>query len=131
VRNWTGGTDCRLGGDGCGLREPRTRAHVATIFAGVDIALTEAEVRRDMGLPKRDHIGRILSMQRVRDAWTALRGSAPGEAVVEELYQEFIPRQFSCLLEYSAVIPGVVEAVKLSPSRPENRHDDRLHATDA
>jgi phosphonoacetaldehyde hydrolase len=82
------------------------------VFAGVDIALTEAEARRDMGLPKRDHIGRILSMQRVRDAWTALHGSAPGEAVVEELYQEFIPHQFSCLLEYSAVIPGVVEAVK-------------------
>jgi phosphonoacetaldehyde hydrolase len=82
------------------------------VFAGVDLALTEAETRRDMGLPKRDHIQGILAMPRVRDAWTALRGHVPGEADVDELYREFIPRQFSCLLEYSAVIPGVVDAVE-------------------
>jgi phosphonoacetaldehyde hydrolase len=82
------------------------------VFAGIDLALTEAETRRDMGLPKRDHIQGILAMPRVRDAWTALRGHAPSEADVDALYREFIPRQFSCLLEYSAVLPGVVEAVE-------------------
>lgn len=82
------------------------------VFAQVDVALTEAEARRDMGLPKRDHIRGILSMQRVREAWTALRGRAPNEADVDELYREFIPRQFSCLLEYSTMIPGVVEAIE-------------------
>jgi phosphonoacetaldehyde hydrolase len=87
------------------------------VFAGADFTLTEAEARRDMGLPKRDHIQRILAMPRVRDAWTALRGHAPGEADVEEIYQKFIPLQFSCLLEYSAVIPGVVDAVARFRSR--------------
>jgi phosphonoacetaldehyde hydrolase len=82
------------------------------VFARVDLVLTEAETRRDMGLPKRDHIRRILSMPRVQDAWTALRGHAPNEADVDELYQDFIPRQFSCLLEYSTVIRGVVDAVE-------------------
>jgi phosphonoacetaldehyde hydrolase len=82
------------------------------VFARVDLVLTEAETRRDMGLPKRDHIRRILSMPRVQDVWTALRGRAPNEADVDELYREFIPRQFSCLLEYSTLIPGVVDAVQ-------------------
>jgi phosphonoacetaldehyde hydrolase len=81
------------------------------VFARADLALTEAEARRDMGLPKRDHIQRILAMPRVRDAWTTLRGSTPTEADVDEIYQKFIPLQFSCLLEYSTVIPGVVDAV--------------------
>jgi phosphonoacetaldehyde hydrolase len=82
------------------------------VFARVDLVLTEAETRRDMGLPKREHIRRILSMPRVQDVWTAMRGRAPDEADVDELYQEFIPLQFSCLLEYSTVIPGVVDAVQ-------------------
>ena len=82
------------------------------VFARAEIALTEAEARRDMGLPKKDHIRQILSIARIRDEWSRSRGSAPGEPDVERLYQEFIPLQSSCLLEYSTVIPGVVEATK-------------------
>jgi phosphonoacetaldehyde hydrolase len=82
------------------------------LFARMHITLTEPETRRDMGLPKKDHIRGIMSMPRVRDAWQKLRGSFPSEADVEEMYKEFIPLQFSCLAEYSAVIPGVVEAVR-------------------
>ena len=81
------------------------------VFAGVNLPLTEAEVRRDMGLPKRVHIQRIFALPRVRDAWIALRGHAPAEGDIDELYQVFIPLQLSCLLQYSAVIPGVIEAV--------------------
>jgi phosphonoacetaldehyde hydrolase len=65
-----------------------------------------------MGLPKRDHIRAILSLPRVSGAWQTLRGHAPGEAEVEELYQQFVPLQLSCLAEHSALIPGVLEAVR-------------------
>jgi len=82
------------------------------IFARADIMLTESETRRDMGLPKKDHIRAILSTNRVRDEWMRLHEHVPAEADVEELYRDFIPLQFSCLLEYSAVIPGVVEATE-------------------
>jgi len=80
------------------------------LFAKARITLTESETRRDMGLPKKDHIRGILLMPRVRDAWRELHGYTPGEADVERMYQEFIPLQFSCLAEYSTVIPGVAEA---------------------
>jgi phosphonoacetaldehyde hydrolase len=82
------------------------------VFARVRIAVTESETRRDMGLPKKDHIRGILSIPRVREAWQAVRGKAPDEAVVEEIYSAFIPLQFSCLAEYSGLIPGVLDAVR-------------------
>jgi len=82
------------------------------LFAKMQITLTESETRRDMGLPKKDHIRGILSMPRVRDSWQELRGHTPSEADVEEMYNEFIPLQFSCLAEYSTVIPGVAEALQ-------------------
>lgn len=82
------------------------------VFATVRITLTESETRRDMGLPKKDHIRRILSMPRVREAWQTVRGNIPGEAEVDEIYGAFIPLQFSCLAAYSGLIPGVVDAVQ-------------------
>jgi phosphonoacetaldehyde hydrolase len=81
------------------------------VFSRVHISLADSEIRRDMGLPKKDHIRGILSMPRIRDAWRALRGHTPSEADVDEMYRQFIPLQFSCLAEYSRLIPGVVEAV--------------------
>lgn len=87
------------------------------VFARSGIPLNEAEARRDMGLPKKDHIGRIFSIPRARDAWQSLRGRLPTPADVEEMYQVFIPQQLSCLGEYSTLIPGVVESVQRFRSR--------------
>ena len=85
---------------------------IQQVFASVQIQLSEAEIRRDMGLPKKDHIRQILCIPRVRDAWASLRGRIPTPADVEEMYQLFVPLQFSCLVEYSALIPGVVDSVR-------------------
>src|SRR5262249_39520128 len=82
------------------------------VFARAQLAITEAEARRDMGLPKKDHIRSILGLPRVRNEWTRLRGQVPLDVDVNKLYQDFIPLQFSCLLEYSTVLPGVPEAVE-------------------
>ncbi|HKN75592.1 MAG TPA: phosphonoacetaldehyde hydrolase [Candidatus Acidoferrum sp.] len=82
------------------------------VFAQVGITLSETETRRHMGLPKKDHIGAILSLPRVRDAWQTLRGRFPNDPDVEEIYEHFIPLQLSCLAEHSALIPGVLEAVR-------------------
>jgi phosphonoacetaldehyde hydrolase len=83
------------------------------LFAKLDITLTEQETRQHMGLPKKEHIRGILSMPRIREAWTALRGDVPGVADVDAMYAQFIPLQFSCLEEYSGVIDGVLETVEV------------------
>jgi len=82
------------------------------LFDRIEIKLREAEARQHMGLPKKEHIRGILSMPRVREAWRELQGHVPRDEDVDEMYSEFIPLQFSCLKEYSAVIPGVPEAVE-------------------
>lgn len=82
------------------------------VFACAGVALTELEIRQSMGLPKKDHIRKILSLPRIQEEWQRLHRHRPCEAEVDRLYQDFIPLQFSCLLEYSAVIPGVVEATE-------------------
>jgi phosphonoacetaldehyde hydrolase len=81
------------------------------VFARVDIQLTDVEIRRDMGLPKKDHIGGILGTPRVRDAWQARTGHLPTPSDVEDLYRQFIPLQLSCLAEHSRLIPGVLKSV--------------------
>jgi phosphonoacetaldehyde hydrolase len=82
------------------------------LFSRRHIILTESETRQGMGLPKKEHIRGILSIPRIRNAWRVLRGQTPTDADVDSIYEEFIPLQFSCLDEYSAVIPGVPQAVE-------------------
>lgn len=82
------------------------------VFTGVGIHLTDAEIRRHMGLPKKEHIAAIFSTTRVQEAWRALRGRLPVPADAEQVYQAFVPLQLSCLAEYSAVISGVVESLE-------------------
>lgn len=82
------------------------------VFGEAGIHLTDAEIRRDMGLPKNEHIRAIFSTARVEEAWRGFRGRLPAPSDVEELYQLFVPLQLSCLREYSVMIPGVVESVQ-------------------
>lgn len=77
------------------------------LFNTRDIALSDAEARRHMGLPKKEHIRGILSIPRVVNAWRETHRQDPSDATVDDMYAAFIPLQFSCLEEYSAVIPKI------------------------
>jgi phosphonoacetaldehyde hydrolase len=81
------------------------------LFSRLHITLTEQQTRHGMGLPKKEHIRGILSLPAVRDAWQQLHGRVPSDEDVDEIYAQFIPLQFSCLEEYSSVIPGVPRLV--------------------
>jgi phosphonoacetaldehyde hydrolase len=87
------------------------------VFAQAGVTLTNSEIRRAMGLPKKEHIREILFGQQARDQWARAHSFPPSEADVDRLYNEFVPLQFSCLLEYSELIPGVVEATERFRSR--------------
>lgn len=82
------------------------------VFAKSGVQVTDADVRRDMGLPKKDHIRKILALPSVRDAWRASAGRAPAEKDADDVYQRFIPLQLSSLSQYSDLIPGVLDATK-------------------
>jgi phosphonoacetaldehyde hydrolase len=82
------------------------------VFARVGTHLTDAEVRRDMGLPKKVHIEHILRNPRVSEAWRSRHGKVPSASDADEIYQLFLPLQLSCLGEYSKLIPGVAHCVQ-------------------
>jgi len=69
------------------------------LFSRAGMPITESEARRDMGLPKKDHIRNIL---------LARNGNETG---LDGLYREFIPLQFACLARYSTIISGIPQAV--------------------
>lgn len=80
-----------------------SRAPVATlqaVFAAAGLPLTVEEARADMGIAKREHIAAILSRR---------KGQRADDGEIDRLYEDFIPKQFSCLREYSNVIAGVPE----------------------
>jgi phosphonoacetaldehyde hydrolase len=83
-----------------------------TVFGQFGILLSDDDARRDMGLPKKDHIRAILASPQIREAWQTHHNQAPGEATVEQIYELFIPFQLFCLAERSALLPGVLEAVQ-------------------
>lgn len=92
-----------------------SHAPVAAIQEAFDahgVAVSGAEARVHMGLPKRDHIRATCAMPEVAARWRQRHGSVPDEAAVEKVYAAFVPRQVACLEQHSAVIPGVAEAVE-------------------
>lgn len=87
-----------------------SRAPVAAlqdVFAAAGVPVTVAEARLSMGIAKRDHIGAILVLPRVRKAWEMKHGAPPVEADLDALYTDFLPKQLECLGRYSGVIAGV------------------------
>jgi phosphonoacetaldehyde hydrolase len=82
------------------------------VFRHHGIAVSDDEVRRDMGLLKKDHIRSLLRLARVAEAWRQLFGREVAESDVEQLYREFQPVQLARLEQDSDVIPGVAEALE-------------------
>jgi phosphonoacetaldehyde hydrolase len=79
------------------------------VFDQAQCPVTESEARESMGLPKLDHIRSLLAEPDVAARWAMAHGDVPHAEDAERLYQEFVPLQFSCLAEYSGLIPGVAE----------------------
>jgi phosphonoacetaldehyde hydrolase len=85
---------------------------VSEVFARSGIQLADADVRRDMGIYKKDHIRHILNAPAIAASWRAAKGASPNEADVEALFAQFIPLQLAVLAAHSAVIAGVAQTVE-------------------
>ena len=80
-------------------------------FAEDGVTLTAAQARRDMGRAKRDHVAAILGIPSVADAWTAARGSAPGDEDVERIYTALEPLMTLAAARHTQLIPGALSAL--------------------
>ena len=82
------------------------------VFRERGIEAADDVIRRDMGLAKREHIRNLLAEPEMATAWNERYGREANESDGDAVYQEFIPLQMDCLLEYSHVIEGVAPATE-------------------
>src|SRR5262244_1417698 len=74
---------------------------VTALFASHGIRLSDEEVRRDMGIFKRDHIRRLLQQPRIAAEWLSKTGREGAVHDIEKLFAEFSPLQMEVLAQYS------------------------------
>jgi phosphonoacetaldehyde hydrolase len=84
---------------------------ITELFRRRGIVVSDADARKDMGLFKRDHIGRILAAPSVASQWCQVHRTQAGDDDLTRLFSDFLPLQMTVLEEYSDVIDGVPGAV--------------------
>jgi phosphonoacetaldehyde hydrolase len=75
------------------------------------VALTVAEARGPMGLPKRDHLLALLRLPAVAQRWRQAHGRDWTGADAADLYDHFTACQLDVLDEHGGLVPGVLECV--------------------
>ena len=75
-------------------------------FAAHGVAISEAEVRRDMGRAKREHVGAIMSDPVIAARWTAAKGAPPTEADGDMIHQSLEPLIAAAAVRLAELIPG-------------------------
>ncbi len=81
------------------------------LFAKEGIAVTNAEAREPMGVPKRDHIAAMLQMLSIAAAFESLFGHAATTDNSDRLYKIFTPLNEAVAAQYATRIPGAVETI--------------------
>jgi phosphonoacetaldehyde hydrolase len=81
------------------------------VFARFGVAISIAEARAPMGLPKRDHIAALLADPGVAARWAQARGAPASEADIDELYRAFIPLNASVVADFADLVPGLPPVV--------------------
>jgi phosphonoacetaldehyde hydrolase len=87
------------------------------VYKRQGVPITMEEARAPMGAHKRVHIQRIGQLDAVRRRWREAHGRPPSEADIDRMFADFVPLQLACLSEYSALIPGTLEAVEAMRAR--------------
>ncbi|HLJ89625.1 MAG TPA: phosphonoacetaldehyde hydrolase [Candidatus Angelobacter sp.] len=82
------------------------------LFANHGIQLSESDVRKDLGLFKKDHIRKILALEQVDAEWQRQRGKPASEQDVEAIFLNFMPMQMAILDEYAVLIDGMAGLAK-------------------
>ena len=93
----------------CGVYSPAVVFN--EVFKNEGVPITMEEAREPMGMHKRVHIRKVTEMESVRRRWFEKFGRFPNEDDVERMFQNFVPLQLDCILDYSQMITGAVDTV--------------------
>lgn len=81
------------------------------VFAKFGITVSLEEVRRFMGIAKKDHIRRLCALATVSAQWEKTYGVPPTETAIDRLYAETEPMMAATVIRYADPIPGLLETV--------------------
>lgn len=81
------------------------------VFRHFGVEPTMEEVRKPMGMLKRDHIKAMLQMERIRKLWVEKYQTEPGEKEIDRLYGLFEEKLMGILDQYAQPKPYVAETV--------------------
>jgi phosphonoacetaldehyde hydrolase len=87
------------------------------LFEQHGVAITAAEARGPMGLPKRDHIEAIAKLPRVAQAWQRVHGRLPAHVDIDLLYALYTPINREAVLRHADLVPGTAELVEALRAR--------------
>ena len=76
------------------------------------IFLSPEEIRKPMGLEKKDHIRTLVETETASEQWRARYGKEWTEEDVQAIYESFEEMLKNTVAEYSQVLPGVEKTVK-------------------
>ncbi|MFW6373545.1 MAG: phosphonoacetaldehyde hydrolase [Thermodesulfobacteriota bacterium] len=81
------------------------------VFKKYGVAVTVEEVRRFMGLMKKDHIRGMCGLPSVVEKWKAVHHRPPDEEYVEMLYRDTETLMPRVIPRYADPIPGLLDAI--------------------
>lgn len=82
------------------------------IFRKKGIEPTLAEVRKPMGMLKKEHIRTMLEMERIYVCWQSLYGKKYTEEDLDEMYKSYEASLFAVLAEHTDIKPHVIETIE-------------------
>ena len=82
------------------------------IFHSKGIEISMEEIRRSMGLKKRDHIEKLMVLDEIRTQWIQKFGAPPNKTDIDEFYNLFESKLLKLLPYHCSLIPGVVEVMQ-------------------
>ncbi|WP_072388338.1 phosphonoacetaldehyde hydrolase [Hyphomicrobium sp. CS1BSMeth3] len=81
------------------------------VLSEFQVAITVAEARRPMGLPKWDHIKALLTNPDISARWQAAHGAAPTDRDVDRVYEVFVPLNAAVVTDFADLIPGALDVI--------------------
>jgi phosphonoacetaldehyde hydrolase len=84
-------------------------AAFAAAFNDARVPVSVEEIRKPMGLGKREHLQRMLSDESIAACWRQVHGADPAESDVDHLYDTFNRRLLELLAHHADPIPGVLD----------------------
>ncbi len=81
-----------------------------SVFTHTGVAVNDAQVRRFMGMAKREHVSAILAEAEMAARWQAITGALPTQSDIDQLMVALEPAMQTAAAQCSTLIPGAAAA---------------------